>query len=193
MARSKTNIITREFSGKLGDQVVLRQLDGMTVLANIPARRKKKPAGRQAETCDRFSMAINYARNIVKDPEMKAAYKARAGKRVSANNVAIRDFLTPPVVTEIDTSAYQGLSGHKIRIAATDDFKVKLVTVTITDAEGKKLESGPCVVGLSGFSWYYTAQTDLAGSPPVTITAAAWDIPGNKGSLSKELVLKHSV
>jgi hypothetical protein len=188
MARTKTNIITREFSGKLGDQVVFRQLDGMTVLANIPARRKTKPTGRQAETCDRFSMAINYARNIVKDPEMKAAYKARAGKRVSANNMAIRDFLSPPVVKEIDTSAYQGLSGQKIRISATDDFKVKLVTVTITDTEGKKLESGSCAVGLSGFSWYYTAQTDLAGSLPLIITAMAWDIPGNTGSMTKEVM-----
>lgn len=184
MARTKTNIVIREFSGKLGDQVVFRQLDGMTVLANIPTRRKTKPAGRQAETCDRFRMAINYARNIVKDPEMKAAYKARAGKRVSANNVAVRDFLTPPVVSEIDTSAYTGLRGDTIRVVATDDFKVKEVALSILDGEGKEVESGGCSPGQSGYSWFYTAQTNLTGRLPVTIRAVARDIPGNTGSMT---------
>ena len=108
MAHSRKNLITLGFSGKLGNQVVLRNVTGKIIMSNIPYRKNKKPVGKQIETCNRFRRASYWAKSILSDPEMLAAYREKAGKGLTAYNVAISDYLNPPVVTGINVSNYHG-------------------------------------------------------------------------------------
>ncbi|MBC8315335.1 MAG: hypothetical protein ISR55_13395 [Bacteroidetes bacterium] len=55
MSKSKVNVITHGFSGKLGDQIVLRQRNGQTVMASKP--RISKNALSEAQELTRINFA----------------------------------------------------------------------------------------------------------------------------------------
>ena len=93
----------------------------------------------------------------------------------------VEDFLRPPVVDEIDTSAYTGATGDPIVIRAHDDVEVTGVTVTLFDGD-TELESGPAAP--DEWRWRYEAQTDVPAGTEVTASAVAMDRPGNTGELS---------
>lgn len=183
MAHSRKNLITLGFSGKLGNQLVLRSMNGQTILSNIPYRKNKKPVGKQIETCNRFRRASYWAKSILSDPEMLAAYREKAGKGLTAYNVAISDYLNPPVVTGINVSNYHGHAGDKIIVTAKDYFRVKEVKVTITGPGRKEVEHGDCTPGESGMYWHYTALTDAGNTEGLMVTAVAGDYPGNTANL----------
>ena len=184
MAHSTNNLIMLGFSGKLGNQLVLRSMNGQTILSNIPYRKNKKPVGKQIETCNRFRRASYWAKSVLSDPEMLAAYREKAGKGLTAYNVAISDYLNPPVVSEINLSNYNGHAGDKILVTAKDDFRVRNVNVTIAGPGGKELEHGACKPGESGIYWHYTATTDTGNPEGLTVSAIARDYPGNTANLS---------
>jgi hypothetical protein len=129
-------------------------------------------------------MASRWAKRILRDPEMLAAYREKAGKGQSAYNVAISDYLNSPVVSEINVSNYHGHAGDKIIVTAKDDFRVRNVNVTIAGPGGKELEHGACKPGESGIYWHYTATTDTGNPEGLTVNAIARDYPGNMANLS---------
>jgi hypothetical protein len=184
MAHSTNNLIMLGFSGKLGNQVVLRNVNGKIIMSNIPHRKNKKAVGKQIETCNRFRMASRWAKGILRDPEMLAAYREKAGKGQSAYNAAISDYLNSPVVSEINVSNYHGHAGDKIIVTAKDDFRVREVKVTIAGPGGKELEHGACKPGESGIYWHYPATTDIGNPEGLTVSAIARDYPGNTTNLS---------
>jgi hypothetical protein len=184
MAHSRTNLITLGFSGKLGNQVIFRNINGQTVMSNFPGRKHKKAVGKQVETCHRFREASQYAKAVLKNPEMLAAYRAKAKTGQTAYNVAVADYLTSPVVTGIDTSTYHGHAGDKITVSAKDNFRVKEVIVMIMGPVGEKLEQGACIPGVSEVHWHYTAQTNMENTSGLTARAFVKDYPGNTAELS---------
>jgi hypothetical protein len=93
MAHSRTNFLLLGFSGKLGKQFVVRNVNGMVVLSALPERRKKKATGKQAETCQRFRMAAAWAKEQLADPVKLAGYRLRARPGQTAYNVAVSDYL----------------------------------------------------------------------------------------------------
>jgi hypothetical protein len=184
MAQSSTNPIVSGFSGKFGNQIVFRRVNGKIIMANVPNRWNKKPVGKQIETCERFQEASKWAKKKLEDPEMLAAYREKAGNGRSAYNVAIRDYLKPPVVSDIDVSNYHGHAGDKITVTAKKDFRVREVTVTIIGPGGTELEHGTCTPGISWKQWHYTASGDAGNPAGLMVTAVARDYPGNTAKLS---------
>jgi hypothetical protein len=184
MAHSKTNLITLGFSGKLGNQVIFRNVNGQSIMQNFPSRRHKKAVGKQVETCQRFREASRYAKTVLKNPEMLAAYRAKAKKGQTAYNVAVADYLTSPVVTDIDASMYHGHAGEKITVTAKDSFRVMEVTVILTGPEGVILEKGACIPGISEVHWHYTAQTEIGNTDGLKISAVARDHTRHTAELS---------
>ncbi len=98
MAKSKTNIITHGYHGKVGDQFVFRMRGSNSMICSKPDRTNVVMTQNQKDQTRRFSGAVNYAKNALADPVKRAYYESRATKEVSAYNKALADFLTKPWV-----------------------------------------------------------------------------------------------
>ena len=176
--------LIRWFSDKIGDT----RRHTKNAFADAPKRRKPlSPA--QKITRGRFYLAVEYAKAQMCDPEMRALYQAGINKRNrSAFGVAVTDALNAPDVRLIDDDNYRGGIGDVITIRAWDDFMVARVRVILSDTHGTELERGEAVQDRWNiFLWKYTAtiaNRTLAGT---TITATAFDLPGNQASLQKTL------
>ena len=186
MAKQSNNVVTHGLSGKIGNLLVFRQVDGKTVVANAPKKRKviSEP---QKEQQRKFQRAILYAKSALSVPETGAAYSqaATAKKVKSGYNVAVADFFHAPDIHQIDISGYSGQPGGIIRIQVSDDFLVKSVKVTITNADGSLVEEGSAISDAVGYLWTYTATStnDNLDGDKIEITAS--DLPGN---VSQEVI-----
>lgn len=187
MSNSRENVITRRLHGKFADQIVFRTRNGKSVTANCPSKPKGAPKPGQLQTRDRFRNAATWARKILTDPDMRAAYEAKADDGRTAYVVAMTDYLRPPRISEILTDDYHGHAGNIIRVGAVDDFRVREVHVQLLDPAGNQIEEGPCTLDTFELFWEYTAQKEVSSLPGLTIRAIAIDNPGHKGE--GELVL----
>ncbi|GAB4379216.1 MAG: hypothetical protein Kow0042_28360 [Calditrichia bacterium] len=179
MAKVAKNLVLHGASGKLGDQIVIKQWRGGTVLAAAPGPREGEPTAAQRAQHERFQQAIIYGKAQIADPEAKAEYAAKAGETRSAFNVAVADFFHAPQIDEIDVTGYSGQAGESIRVRVTDDFKVTQVQLSIVNADGSLVEQGEAVQQANGIDWVYTTT---AGNPDISgdkIIVRASDKPGN--------------
>ena len=187
MATTKNNVIVKGASGKFGRQIVFSQRAGKTIMSKPPLR-TAPPTTKQKEQQTKFARAAAYARNALLDPTLKADYTAEAKTRqnVSPYNMALTDYLRPPVITNVDTSAYSGdASGEKIIIEAADAFKITTMKVKITAANSSTLEEGNAT--LVNGKWQYTTTTTNTTLTGSKITLTATDRPGN--TTTKEITL----
>lgn len=175
MAHVHQNTIAKGLRGRVGD-LIYKQYGDKTVVTRVPqfsgAWSKRQIAARR-----RFGRASRYATEVQRDPARLAIYARVARKRkLTVRATAIADFLTAPTINEIDPSRYQGRPGDVISIWAHDNFEVVAVEVTIRDARGELVESGPAQ---RDAAWRYVAQKTFAGPAPWVIEARATDRPGN--------------
>lgn len=187
MAHSNNSIITGKLTGSIGKELVFREWEGKTIVAKAPKKRTGGPTTAQTEIQEKFLMASRYAKTIkfTTDPDLAAAYTAVLRPRQNLYSRALADFMSSPVVKQLDTHNYNGTAGSSIRIRAIDDFRVTAVRVEIYDAGGALHETGNAVQNINGLDWTYTAQLDLSPVVGCRIKASAVDIPGNVGILEQ--------
>ena len=187
MATTKNNVIVKGASGKFGRQIVFSQRAGKTIMSKPPLR-TAPPTTKQKEQQKKFARAATYAKNALLDPTLKEAYTTEAKKRqdVSPYNMAMTDYLRPPVITKVDTSNYTGdTSDQKIIIEAGDAFKITSMKVKITAANSSTLEEGTATQ-VKG-KWEYTTTATNTTLTGTKITLTATDRPGN--TTTKEITL----
>jgi hypothetical protein len=179
MAKSKNNVITYGLSGKIGDLLVFRQRDGITVVSKMPEQ-QKEASEKQTANRKRFQQAAVYAKIAVEDAETKDLYGEQAKKRkgLTAYNVAVADFFNAPDIDTVDLSAYTGSVDDQIRIIVSDDFAVKSVHVQINNADGSLVEQGFALRG-AGNLWTYIATENNESLDGDKILITASDLPGN--------------
>jgi hypothetical protein len=182
MAKQKGNVVTYGLSGQIGGMLVFRQVDGQTIVSKMPVQ-SKEVSEKQLAQRYKFQQAVFYAHGAVESPETGELYKAEAKKKKVKNpaNIAVADFFNAPDISNVDLSGYTGAAGEQIRIFVSDDFAVKAVTVSITNADGSLVEEGNAVQSL-GSLWIYTTvqiNESLAGDK---IVVSASDLPGNTDS-----------
>jgi hypothetical protein len=177
MAKSNNNVVTYGLSGKIGDLLVFRQVDGKTIVSKMPEKPKTVSEKQKAQR-KRFQQAVIYAQAAIADPETKALYQVAAKKGKKPVNVAVADFFNAPDIEQIDLSGYAGNVGDRIRIIASDDFAVKSVHVRITNADGSLVEEGNAVQS-AGNLWTYTATQNNDHLEGDKIVVSASDLPGN--------------
>ena len=188
MSKSRDNVLTKTYSGKFGDQIVYRVCEeGESVMAKPPKRSKRPITEAQADLRDKFKLAIEWAQVALSDPDMLAQYEAMVKGRRTPYVLAIRNFMRPPRVTEINTTEYSGVIGSTITVTAKDDFKILGVKVRIKDSTGTLIEEGNCVRSLATGFWTYTATVAVANLTGVVVTAIAKDYPEHTGTLSVTL------
>ena len=179
MAKQTRNVVTHGLSGKIGDLLVFRQVAGKTVVGKIP-QTSKEPSEQQLEQRRKFQQAVLYAKSAAADPAMDAAYKKAAKRGQTGYNVAVADFFHAPDILNIDVTGYTGAPGDVIRIQVSDDFRVKEVKVTISNADGTLVEEGNATTDAIGYVWTYTATSANDTLEGDRIEISVSDIPGNK-------------
>jgi hypothetical protein len=179
MAKSNDNVLTRGLSGLVGDMLVFRQKDGKTIVAKRPVK-SKTVSEKQLAQRRRFQEAVFYSYTAVNSPETGEAYKtaAKKSKGKSASNIAVSDFFNAPDIKKVDLSGYTGAAGEQIRIVVSDDFAVKTVTVSITNADGSLVEEGIALQSI-GALWIYTTAQNNESLDGDKIVVTASDLPGN--------------
>jgi hypothetical protein len=75
MAKSKNNVVTYGLSGKIGDLLVFRQVDGKTVVSKIPTQSTSVSEKQQAHR-KRFQQAVVYGNMAVRNSQTGALYWA---------------------------------------------------------------------------------------------------------------------
>jgi len=188
MAHSNHGIIAGKLQGMLGKELVFRDWEGKTVVAKAPkARTNKTLSSGQQALQEKFLLAARYGKSVLADEAMTAGYAAVLKPRQNVYGRAVTDFLSAPVVTQINTKSYKGAIGDPIVVRAFDDFRVTGVLVEIHAANGTLLEQGAALAQSNGLDWSYTVtqvNTALAGSK---VKATAIDVPGNEGTLEVTL------
>jgi hypothetical protein len=184
MSKSKDNVITRTYSGKFGDQIVLRNRNGLSVLAMIPKKFEREPTPAQLAHQLFFRKATIYAKAVMNDPIKNAKYAVKAVNGKTVYTLAISDFMKPPVVDEIDVTNYKGKIGDKIVVQARDRFEVTQVNLKIIGVDSEVIEEGPCTLDAMNLYWGYTATVQKDVVAGMTITATAMDNPGHAGNKS---------
>lgn len=183
------SIITGKFRGLLGKELVFRDWAGKTVVAKAPKKRKGLPSVKQAKLQERFLIASRYAKAVISntDQSMAEAYATALRPRQNVYSRAVEDFMSSPVVSNIDSHNYSGNMGDTITVRAIDDFRVVSVRVEVYAASGLLLEAANAVVDTNGIDWTYTVSevnNVVAGSK---IIAIATDVPGNEGAMEVTL------
>jgi len=184
MSNSKSNALTRNYSGKFGNQIVFRNRNGISIMAMPPRRRGAPPTVAQEEARKRFRLASRYAKSVLENPDMLAFYTARSTNSLTPYILAMTDHLRPPYVSAIDATGYDGTVGSMIRIAADDNFAVTEVDVIIQDDSGQLIEKGLCVQDQLTGLFVFTATAAVTNLSGVEIIATAHDHPGHTGNLS---------
>lgn len=189
MASSNNSIITGKLTGSIGKELVFREWKGKTIVAKAPKKRTGEPSPAQVETQEKFFMASRYGKAILSnaDPALTAAYAAALRPRQNLYARAVEDFMSSPVVKQIDARNYNGTAGSTVLVRAIDDFRVTGVRVEIYDASGLLHEAGNAIQNINGLDWTYTAQLNNPLPAGSRIKAIAMDIPGNEGNLEAVL------
>jgi hypothetical protein len=68
MAKQKNNVVTYGLSGKIGDLLIFRRINGKTVISKTPER-SKTVTEKQTATRKRFRQVTFYAKAAVANPE----------------------------------------------------------------------------------------------------------------------------
>ena len=179
MAKAGKNLILHGVSGKIGDQIVIRQRGGEIIVSQAPGKRTKELTEAQKAHLAEFQQAIIYGKSAMTDEATKAEYEEKAEGMKSAFNVAVADFMHAPQIDEIDVSAYTGAKGDTIRVRAVDDFKVVQAHVEIYNSDGSLVEEGDAVQQENGLDWVYTCTVDNTDTSGDKIVIKVSDKPGN--------------
>ncbi|MFE2861213.1 MULTISPECIES: hypothetical protein [Sphingobacterium] len=182
MAKSKGNVVMEGASGTVGKMLVFRQRGDQTIIARRPTfHNKKAPTVKQLDVQNRFMDASLYARTAIQDPDLKAAYQAKANINQTAFNVAFKDYFTAPVIRRWDDSGYQGNAMDQILFMVKDVMKVVKVQVGIFDANDLELEVGMAQdMDGQGISWMYQVQADNSNFENAKYRVTLTDTPGHE-------------
>ena len=187
MAKVGKNVLTRGLSGKVGNLVVFRHNGDGTIMSAAPGKRTRPLTESQQLHLQQFKEAVIYAKSVMADPDKKAAYQAAVNNGRSAYNLAVADFIKPPVITEMDISNYTGQAGGKIRVRATDNFKISEIRVTIFKSDDTIVESGIATADVNGLDWFYLSTQVNNAMTGGRIVSTAIDLPGHQALISQLL------
>jgi hypothetical protein len=184
MAKITYHPAVAHMHGGMG-HMVFKQSRGLDIVAAKPDQVNQPNTPAQLQQREKFSQGARYAKGALADAQLKALYEARSqAVNKPPFALAVADFLTPPVVDQIDLSGYHKHVGDAILIKAHDDLEVTGVTVSIVDNAQASVESGTATFDPAVNAWRYVTTVDASAKPSVTVMANALDHPGHAGSLS---------
>ena len=174
MGKTPVNTALGTVSGRIDDWVYRRTLRGVVVARRPRPGPPVEPTAAELEVQNRWKAAAKYARTVMQSPAKKESYVAQAKEeKLSVWSLAMRDYLTPPAVDQIDLAAYHGQTGQVIKVLASDDVAVTEVKVVLRRLDNLEVEQGLAV--LTAGEWLYTATTTVPPDTGLFVEATAQD------------------
>src|SRR5512140_1936945 len=175
------NPIFRSVRGSLGGFTLRTDTEGKVHVQDRPGPRTAPLTALQKKHQKRFNRACAYVKAALADPEKRAIYEAVAARgHISVHNAAMQDYMTPPVIMEIDPADYSGRAHEHIRMQVDDTADAARVRVVIRDCVGSVVEQGPAVRTASGLNFRYRTRKDVELVQTVRIEVIATDLAGNQ-------------
>jgi hypothetical protein len=181
-----------EITGTVGD-VTISTWKGIKIAKRKRGHSAKEPSEAIKQQRERFRIASSYAEEVKVDKEKKKRYEQIAiGTLFSWRNLAVKDYLLPPIISRVDVNDYSGKVGNRIDIMI-DDVTVEKVHIKILNPEvkmpketkteeqlGELIEEGDAQRAVEGqdFHWIYRTQKDLPSKKFVLVIMAE-DLAGN--------------
>ena len=180
MEQAKVDAIMAYFLRQQG--LVVKTFHGKEFICRRPVFRDRQFSAAQRVVHQRFRDANGYARSVMSDPRERARYEMAAkSKNRSVRSTILADYLSSPVVEEIDLTCFDGRPDSWIAIRATDDFEVVRVDVMISATTDETVESGAAMRSEADPNWwFYAARTGWPAGTGARVTVTASDRPGNK-------------
>lgn len=176
MAKVNLGSVLHGLSGAIGDQV-FRRYRGRTVVQRRPVFTQPWSEA-QTETRHTFAGGSRYAAQVKADPALRELYATRGKRRrLNYRQMAIRDFFHAPKVDAVDTSAYQGETGGRLTVRASDDFEVVRVTIALQDPAGNIVAT--CETAACNSTWQGELPAVAHDPASMKIVVTAFDRPGN--------------
>ena len=179
MAVSYNNVITRYYSGRVGD-IILKNYNGKSVMAKRPDCSKVIKTARQLVFINKFAKAVKVGLFAKDNPTLIEHYN-KIRPDLSPYHAAISDYQSSPVIEHVDVSEYQGHPGDVVTVSASDNFEIEGVGVVIFNSLGDVVEFGEAVPKeFSGNTeWDYTATFENPDYKGGRIKVRVTDKPGN--------------
>jgi DUF917 family protein len=182
MAISFNNLITRMYSGRVGD-IIFRNYGGKSVMAKRPDCSKVVKSPAQLANMAKFGKASKYSKAVKNDPQRREDYreKKKKTKYKDVYHAAMSDFMTKPKIQKVDLTTYRGQQGNVIRISAWDKFRVETVSVMIMNKMGQLIEKGPGVSRIysGNREWEYITTLENPDYQGGSVEIRVTDKPGN--------------
>nr|WP_235643501.1 hypothetical protein [[Flexibacter] sp. ATCC 35208] len=102
MAIVKDNILLQLVNGSLGDIITIYVRNGQIIMAKKRGASTLPPTSKQLLARLRMKIAAALALEMIKDPDVKAAFAAKAGPGQNAFNMAVREAYKMPIVQETE-------------------------------------------------------------------------------------------
>ena len=179
MAISYNNVITRNYSGRVGD-IVFRNYKGKSVMAKRPDCSKVIKTARQMVFINKFARGVKYGQFAKDNPTLCKNYSEKRPD-LSPYHASISDFMTSPVIERVDVSEYKGHPGEIVTVSAWDKWNIEGVGVVIFNVLGEVIEFGAAVPReFSGNTeWDYTATVKNPDYKGGRVEIRVTDKPGN--------------
>jgi hypothetical protein len=137
MVRSRDNIITKGLSGRIGKDVVLKNINGETFYGKYPDRSQVKYSKEQIKFKKLFAKAAKHASEIISDPAKKAAYKTNG--TFSVYHAAIKDYISkqtgkPRDKKQVKNNIHQHLQHPDLNNRQLKAIKYMAKRITISNA-----------------------------------------------------------
>lgn len=183
MAKVIRNILTSNLSGTIGNLNFYHR-QGIPIVRQARTKRKPKFTAAQVSLQNKFECASYFATKAVADPDLKVYYQSLATGAQNAHNMALKDAMTMPQISEIDFENYHGHPDGKIIIRARNFFRVYEVYVKIFNESGTLIEEGYAKEDRTPTVWVYQATKEL-DTRSAKVEVSAENIPGNVTTVAK--------
>jgi len=179
MAVSYNNVITRNYSGRVGD-IILKNYKGKSVMTKRPDCSKVIKSARQLEINGKFKKAVKVGQFVIKNQESSDFYK-RKRPDMDPYHAAISDYMSRPVIERVDVNGYQGLPGNVVTVSVWDKWGIEGVDMVIFNSLGEVIECGAAIPRqFSGnMEWDYITTVENVDYKSSRILVRAKDRPGN--------------
>ncbi|MCF6406909.1 hypothetical protein L3C95_28680 [Chitinophaga filiformis] len=185
MAKVIGNVLTSKLSGTIGNlNFYNRQGVPLVRRARGKTKRNSKFTDEQIALQDKFYRASCFATEAVADPDLKVYYHSLATGAQNAHNMALKDAMSAPKISEIDFEAYNGRPGQKIIVRARNFFRVYQVYVKIFNENDVLKEEGYATEDRIPTVWIYQA-TGTLDTHQAKVEISAENIPGNVTTVAK--------
>ncbi|MFN8414080.1 MAG: hypothetical protein U0Z26_17000 [Anaerolineales bacterium] len=191
MTKARLHPALLEFRGAMGD-MLFRKRNGQVYVSIKPGQSTSEPTPAQVAHRERFGEAVAYGKSVMADADLRAQYEQVAKEKdTPVFALTVADFLNPPTIKEVDSSAYHGHVNDIIKIKASDDFELVSVRVVINTNSGATIiENGEALETASGSGlWLYTAMVAVPTGTELNISAIATDHPGGTAVVSQAKTL----